>query len=247
MTIRIYRPKLIAAVAVLLLSLGTGTSTQAPYTYTVIAPLGAGATAWAPSINNSGHIAFITGGTVYRGDGGALTTIYSYGPEQPPPQGHAPINAAGVVVFGAYAPGLGMWIVAGDGAAPATVLAEAGATWDSVQSPSINDAGQVVFAGHAIATGGYYIVMANAAEPIASPGDAVPGGTLLATFGPKINNIGDVAFTANVSAGPQSIFRRRAADVTFMGPASAGGELTFGMNDAGIVAFWRSQFPEPAS
>ena len=240
MTIRPYRAKLIAAVIVILLSFGTITKTQTPYTYTVIANLGPSVTAWAPSLNNSGQTAFVTtGGQVLRGDGTSLTTIYSYGPEQPGPSGHSPINAAGMVVFTAGGIPFSPRIVAGDGTTPATVIATGGPTWEDVRNPSINDAGQVVYEARLHGTVTSYILMGSAFAPVASPGDTVPGGTLTSAYGPKINNIADVAFTASVDGGPGSIFRKRADDLMFMGPASGLGELTFGMNDAGVVASWR--------
>lgn len=220
---------------------------QGSYAYTVVG-LPAGVV-WAPSINSSGQMAFIvfrptaapgeTGGTVFRIDGTSLTTLctYVYSPGIRLPAGHASINSSGVVAFMTEAFGVLPAIEAGDGTTLPTIVAAGNATWNDVEDPSINDLGQVVFTARQAATNRLHVVMGSAFTRIAGPGDVVPGGTLYQASGPKINNNSDVAYVGALEPGNGvvNIYRTSSGQDTLMGPWTR-----FGLNDAGIVAFFHA-------
>ncbi len=207
---------------------------QTSYTYTVIANLAEGDNASAPAINASGQVAFSSASGVQRGDGSTLTPLYSGGFGSPNPNGPVSINAGGAVAFYASSFTIPPRIIVADGVAPESIVADGGVgAWFPIGSPSINDAGQVVFAARNGADLNAFIVTGNFV-PIVSPGEAIPGG-------PALNNNAQLAYSAALQDLTTSIFRTAippAGNPTYMGPSSSAGFVSFGLNDAGQVAYW---------
>lgn len=189
---------------------------QTAYTYTVIADVTNCYNIAAPAINNKGEAAFVAncalpigpasgGYVVRRGEGGALTPIYTWDPgsgtQYVPQPDVLSINDNGVVAFAVNGPcpnkgGAAIWT--GDGGPISTVhdiCAQPGFT--SVIRPSISNTGAVAFMA---ASGNSYDFVVRAKNgtlvTIAGPGTSPTSvGTLTAAIEPSINNNDVVTFT----------------------------------------------------
>lgn len=183
-----------------------------------------------PSVNASGEVAFVgfldSGPDgVYKGSGGALTTIALDGDEAVPgstisgfsPVGGVPINDSGYVAFRADIEGLQDAIFLGNGGSLAR-LAYGGQIPDDGQpgdvpgnlrpNVALNNANQVVFTGTDVnAFTGVFRAEVGRLVAIAREGGHVPG-TVSGTFESisaefALNERGDVAFEAGFQAGGQ--------------------------------------------
>lgn len=152
-----------------------------------------------PFINGPGDVAFrgLAGFTApngaYRGNGGALTTIYTA------PNGVDPyaINDSGTVVFSDNAIG----IMTGNGGTP-TIEVPLGGPFAGFGFADINNAGTIAFPV-TLTTGqsAIYTKNANTLTQIAISGGSVSD----ITGAPKINQSGDLAWFANLDTGDQEI------------------------------------------
>ena len=228
---------------------------QTDYTYTVIADVTNCFNIGSPALNNQGEVVFgancgapvgpPSGAIVIRrGDGGALTPIYTWDPSsgtQHVPQSDViSINDHGVVAFAVNGPcpnGGAAAIWTGDGASINTVhdiCTNPGFT--SVIRPSISNTGAVAFMAASGNSYDYVVRVANGTlVTIAGPGTSPTSvGTLVAALEPAINNHGVVTFMGQgVSA--YGIFTSAGGAVTTI---SLDNPSTFnGINDDGRVAF----------
>lgn len=86
-----------------------------------------------------------------------------------------------------------------------------GSTFFSADAPTINASGQVAFSGETSATGfGVFLFSAGAVLKVAIPGDRTTGHTTI-TFAdqPQVNDLGEVAFGADLSTGDTAVFVAR--------------------------------------
>ncbi len=219
---------------------------QTSYIYTVIADVTNCFNLGAPAINNKGEVAFAgvcdSISVVRRGDGGALTPIFTASPGSPVPNtDFISINDSGVVAFSVNGScGFNTAILTGDGGPIETVVnicTNPGPT--AVHRPSISNTGAVAF-GLASGPSFDFVIRAKngAFVTIAGPGTSPEGfAPLSMAYDPAINNNDVVAFMGNrADTGAGALF------------TGAGGALTtisfdslssfYGINDLGRVAFF---------
>jgi hypothetical protein len=187
---------------------------------TLIAQSGAGTFSGLqanPSFNNSGAVAFRSGGSAYVNAGAGNVEIY--GPTVPAGFGVSVgsdphLNNLGQLsLSGGYALAVGGFAHLRGGGGPPTIIADGATTITTFLNDSVNDAGTVVFgstttSGLAIWRGG------GAAAPSAfvtndGPYDRLPL-DVYSSFGsggePAQNNVGTIAFLATLDAGGSGIF-----------------------------------------
>jgi hypothetical protein len=205
-----------------------------------------------PALSASGDVGFVGsldggGSGVFRGNGGAITTIASTGAQfsafpNIPDQGNISINASGVVAFNASLTAGGMGIFTGNGGAATTIVDTNGGGFTNVFGNAINSSGTVVFAA---VQSGLAAVFRNQAGVISIvtgiPGHN-PGGL------PDINSSGAVV-DLDLSPGspPRGIYVFDGGTTTTIAvstdpffdmnppPASIGNGS---INDSNVVAFW---------
>jgi len=184
------------------------------------------------ALNDSGQVAFFDGRAMVGGGGGGGLIAEVGGPA--PGTGGGTFSATANVCGGTFiAPVINN---AGEVAFPANVqngntsngifssvggvtskvvlvgdLAPGGGTFVSVRSPSINDLGDIAFWASK-GSYGVFVESEGTVTPAAVDGEPAPdtgGGTLnMVSSTPDINNLGEIAFPANVSGGTvsQAIF-----------------------------------------
>lgn len=212
---------------------------QEAYTYTVIEHITA-ASLFPPSINAAGQVALTNDDLVIRNDGINSVTLYDRPSGETRPEGDVSINANGTVVFFSGGGPLGkLWI--GQGSGPATVFAQTGNGWALGRHPSINDSGQVVFEAFQGST--RYIVMGNQFSVVAGPGQMVSGETIRQVASPVINNVGQVAFKAQLKPLEWQIVRYTNGQLEALG-VPTGTPAPFSMNDSGVVAYYSNEIPQ---
>lgn len=190
-----------------------------PYSYVTIAtPGNFPGGVYQGTVNNSGEVAFAGFGpfkagqveAVYKGSGGALTTIASTVASQftffNPPF----INGLGDVAFrglaGFTAPN---GAYSGNGGTLTTIYAAA----NNVDPYAINDAGTVVFTDNAVG-----VMTGNGGTPTIE----IPLGGAFAGFGiADINNAGTIAFHAFLTTGQTAIYTDNSGTLTQI--AASGG------------------------
>lgn len=219
-----------------------------------------------PSINHSGVVAFSAtldagGQGIFTGSGGATTTIatvpgpFLLGPLLSNPM----INDAGTVAFNARhgdpCPFSCIFsILTGDGG-PLTTIASTTSGFTILGAPpAINNAGTVAFRGFNPSGG----IFTGEGGPITTVADSSgPLNIVLANREVAINNLGEVAFLANLDAGGDciltgpdvvndrvicqgdSLFGTTIGNSAF--PVLTTGNLGFfrdGLNDSGELSFW---------
>jgi hypothetical protein len=215
---------------------------------------------FTPAINNAGTVAFTTGLVaggfgVFTGSGGPIATIATttgaFNTVQNPD-----INNSGTVAFsGALDPGPTPQYVARGTDEPFTIIAQTGVggfTLLGLLNVALNDAGVVAFRGFN-PTGGFFT---GSGGPITTIADSSgPLNIVLANSRVALNNLGEVAFLANLDAGGDGIFTGPdIQEVIGQGDALFGstighplfpflttGNVQFfrdGLNDSGQLAFW---------
>jgi hypothetical protein len=223
------------------------------YTFTRIAasPGEIGIPNAAPTLNNSGQVAFDglagTESRIVRGNGGALTTIAAQNTMAITPTlvgftgGAYAINASGQVAFGAYnnAPGSGVY--RGDGVT-ITALDD---TTDPNVYPAINASGTVAFRTSTM-TGAAIYFGSTSSLTLLSTAQAGTGHPFLAIGNPAINDAGTLAFFAqDPGPGQERIYTSTPAGVlTEVTSTTSGGWAPFGgvagnlvISNSGAVVF----------
>jgi hypothetical protein len=172
------------------------------------------------SINNSGTVAFAnSGGGIFSGTGGPLTTIADIsGPFRQFGEGTS-INDAGSVGFLGILDGTGRSVSTGSGG-PIDTVAETGATFTGLGRPSINNQGEVAF-GAILASGvqGIFTGPDPLTDVVIDNSQPFFGARVL-TFvfnSHGLNDAGQVAFTAVLDDGRMVIAR---ADPTVPEPST---------------------------
>jgi hypothetical protein len=185
------------------------------YTYTVITDLTNCFNVGNPVLNNAGDVAFVgncgapvgspAGGVVVRrGNGGALTDIYT---AEPTPSFGIPepgisINDNGAVAFPGQAAspngGVRYVILVGDGSSLSVAVdTDVHTQFKNLLRPSINNAGAVAFMAQTTTVGYDSVAVANGGSlvTIAGPGSVTSGiGVLTSAMEPALNDHGLVAF-----------------------------------------------------
>ena len=212
-------------VLIVLGSLAIATSAHAiPYSYvTIAAPGNFPGGVIQGTVNNSGEVAFAgfgpfqpgqgSVGTVYKGSGGALTTIASTAASQFTSFNNPFINDLGDVAFrglaGFTAPN---GVYRGNGGALTTIYTAS----NNVDAHAINDSGTVVFVDSAKG-----IMTGNGGTPTIK----VPLGGSFTLLGPAdINNAGTIAFAA-LTTGGTAIYTDNSGILTRI--AVSGGRVSF--------------------
>lgn len=221
---------------------------------------------FTPSINNSGVVAFSAtldagGQGIFTGDGSSITLIATVpGPVLLGPLLSDPaINDAGTVAFlarhgASCPPSCSFSILTGDGGPLATIASTTSGFTILGSPPATNNQGTVAFRGSNPLGG----IFTGSGGPIATVADSSgPLNIVLANHRVAINDLGEVAFLANLDAGgdciltgPDPVDDR----VICQGDALLGstvghptfpflttGNLGFfrdGLNDSGELAFW---------
>ena len=221
-----------------------------------------GSFGFTPSINNAGTVAFTTGLVaggfgVFTGSGGQITTIATtagpFNTVQNPD-----INNSGTVAFsGALDPGpLPQYVASGTGE-PFTIIAQTGVggfTLLGLLNVAINDAGVVAFRGFN-PTAGFFTGSGGPVTTIAN--NSGPLNIGLANSRVALNNLGEVAFLANLDTGVDGIFTAIGPNIqkvigqgdglfgSTIGhptlPFLTTGNIGFfrdGLNDSGQLTFW---------
>jgi len=90
-------------------------------------------------------------------------------------------------------------------------LSPDGGTFFSADAPTINASGQIAFSGETSATGfGVYLFSAGAISKVAVPGDRTAAHTTIVFADqPQVNDLGEVAFGADLSTGDTAVFVAR--------------------------------------
>lgn len=229
---------------VLALLAGAASTWAAGYSFTRIAD-DSGSFAsfgFAPSINNSGAVAFsatldsfVNG--IYRGSGGAATTISFGGP-----YGEPSINDAGTVAFFDYSGGSSVSgaTYTGSGGGLTTIAEIDLSGYGGLGAgTSINSAGTVAFVGQ-LSGETYTHIYTSSGGPPTSIADNSGDFDSFHSGSPAINSSGVVAFSGNLAAGGQRIARGSGGPLTTIadtsGPLDAlSADLS--INTGGTVAF----------
>ena len=211
-----------------------------PYSYvTIAAPGNFPGGVIQGTVNNSGEVAFAGFGpfqagqveTVYKGSGGALTTIASTAASQFIFFANPFINGLGDVAFrglaGLTAPN---GVYRGNGGTLTTIYTAS----NNVDAHAINDSGTVVFvdSSKGIMTGN------GGTQTI-----AVPLGGSFARVGPAdINNAGTIAFNALLTTGATAIYTDNSGTLTQIAVSDASVSATFEprINNKGDLAWLSS-------
>ena len=246
--------RVVLAVAICSALTGAVGKAQTSYVYTVIADVTNCYNLGAPAINNKGEVAFggscgepvgpPSGGPVIRrGDGGALTPIFTvnaiYGSAN---TDVISMNDSGVVAFSVnHSCGFNTAILTGDGGPLQTVVDRcANPGPREVHRPSISNTGAVAFGlASATGTGFDFVIRAKngAFVTIAGPGTSPAGiGPLSMAYEPTINNNDVVAFMGNDAVtGAGTLFTGAGGALTTISFDSL--SVFYGINDLGRVAF----------
>ena len=198
------------------------------------------------SINNAGSVAFIGNGSsssaVYAGNGGALTTIAQTGATYNGFGSIPAINQSGTVAFEAGTTGGGAGVFAGNGTSTTTIFSS---SLLQPGNPTFNNAGTAAFT---LQNGSNFsIVTGNGSGPLTTI--ATTTGGVFSNFqsNPAINNNGQVAFLADLTAGGTEIFTGTSSGLTKVietGDTLFGSTVTYlafdsnGLNDHGQVSFF---------
>jgi hypothetical protein len=85
-----------------------------------------------------------------------------------------------------------------------------GSTFVSADAPTINSSGEVAFAGVTVANGnGAFLISGGAISKVAVTGDTLHGDALTFVDLPQINDLGDIAFAADLLNGDTVVFLAR--------------------------------------
>jgi hypothetical protein len=95
-----------------------------------------------------------------------------------------------------------------------------GSTFLSADAPSINSSGEIAFAGVTVANGnGAFLISGGVISKVAVPGDKLHGESLTFVDLPQINDLGDIAFGADILNGDTVVFIARPPKDTAQDPA----------------------------
>lgn len=193
----------------------------------------------APSLNNSGTLAFFNYRTgIVRSNGTTSTTIAGYDGTFSN-YGEPTINTAGTVTYtGDFIDG-GMGLFTGNGSTTTTVSNTNASPFSLFGAPVINATGTVGF--YASAGGGKGLYIRNGASPVAAI--ALSGGTFTNFSDPAINAAGVMGFQAQLSGAGGNTGVYTSDGVTLTPIALSTGttfrkfDMAISINDAGILAF----------
>lgn len=235
--------QVLAAATTILLTFSSIPANAAPYTFRNIIDTTTGLVfSGEPSLNDSGFVAFRGhvsgfGAGIFTSNG---TTV------KPIALGNnfsaaAWINNAGSVAFGQG--GTPTSILLGDGTSTITI-ADNLTTFSGVGGTSVNDSGDVTFRADLVGGGqGIFVGDGITIKTIANTTDAgspFGGPSINPLAAGSINEIGQVAFRANLVAGGGGIFLSAGTTTKTIADTSgqfSGFDSRFTVNDSGAVAF----------
>ena len=199
------------------------------------------------SLNNSGQVAFrakkpstIEG--IYRGSGGALTTIVEVGGtnELALLAGYPAINDSGQVAFWAATPGLADFVInRSDGISTTQIVSRVAQGFSSLNDgPDINSAGLVAF--RAGSPSGLYLGSGGPLIGLYTNGDSL---VLDVASDPSINDVGQAVFVGRNATGVDGMYRGSGGALSTIASTASGSSFSGfpggvgSINSNGVVAF----------